>query len=58
MAGKPIVTDVLIIGSGPIGSTYARFLAGEGKKVAMIDAGPQLSARPGAHQLNAVRYQH
>lgn len=51
-------TDVLIIGSGPVGSTFARVIVEESKKkVLMIDAGPQLSPTPGWHQKNAYVYQ-
>jgi pyranose oxidase len=50
-------TEVLVIGSGPIGCTFARFLVGEGRRVLMVDAGPQYSARPGAHLKNAFAYQ-
>ena len=50
-------TDVLIIGSGPLGSTYARILAMDGHEVTMIDAGPQLDRRPGRHMLNAFVHQ-
>ena len=49
--------DVLIIGSGPIGCTFARKLVEAGHKVLMIDAGAQLSKRPGAHLKNAFLYQ-
>ncbi|HEV8716261.1 MAG TPA: GMC oxidoreductase [Candidatus Binatia bacterium] len=58
MSSQNCETDVLIIGSGPIGATYARFLVSQGKRVVMIDAGPQLSARPGWHLVNSFRYQH
>ena len=51
-------TDVIIIGSGPLGSTYARILAGDGHRVTMIDAGAQLSKRPGEHLLNQNVFQH
>ncbi len=50
--------DVLIIGSGPIGSTYARILVGSGRTVTMVDAGPQLSPVPGSHLRNERRYQY
>ena len=50
-------TDVLVVGSGPIGATFARTLAAAGKKVIVVDAGPQHSARPGEHLKNAFVYQ-
>ncbi|HVT89405.1 MAG TPA: GMC oxidoreductase [Tepidisphaeraceae bacterium] len=49
--------DVLIIGAGPAGSTYATVLARNGKKVLMIDAGPQFSQRPGRCVKNTFAYQ-
>ncbi len=55
--------DVLIVGSGPVGCTFARKLVlnddgtPRGIKVLMIDAGDFLSARPGEHQKNAFLYQ-
>jgi pyranose oxidase len=51
-------TDVLIIGSGALGATYARLLAGDGRKITMVDSGAQMSRRPGEHLLNAFVYQH
>lgn len=50
--------DVLVIGTGAVGATYARCLGGWGRQVTMIDAGPQLRSRPGRHLLNTFRYQH
>ncbi len=48
-SSETIHTDVLIVGSGPIGATAARRLVEGGKRVLMIEAGPKLSERPGAH---------
>jgi choline dehydrogenase-like flavoprotein len=43
--------DVAIVGSGPTGATYARVICDllPGAKVLVVEAGPQLSAVPGAH---------
>ncbi|KAL4876998.1 hypothetical protein BJY04DRAFT_222501 [Aspergillus karnatakaensis] len=52
--------DVLIIGSGPIGATYAReILKGwtESPSVVMVETGAQESKIPGDHKKNAVVYQ-
>ncbi|WP_055405121.1 MULTISPECIES: GMC oxidoreductase [unclassified Mycobacterium] len=49
--------DVLVVGSGPIGATFARTLVEAGRKVIVIDAGAQHSARPGEHLKNAFVYQ-
>ncbi len=54
---EPTHTDVLVIGTGPLGSTFVRILAADGRKVTMIDAGPQLGRRPGRHMLNAFVHQ-
>lgn len=52
-----IRTDVLIAGAGPAGSTYARILAGAGRRTLMLDTGPQYSRRPGECLKNAFIYQ-
>jgi pyranose oxidase len=60
MATRPsrdISTDVLIVGSGPIGCTYARCLIQAGRQVLMVEAGSQHSKRPGEHLKNAFVYQ-
>lgn len=49
--------DVLIVGSGPVGATYARKLVEAGRSVYMVDAGAKLSTRPGAHLKNSFLYQ-
>ena len=57
MGEQNLKTDVLVIGSGPIGATFARLLGDAGRNVVMIDTGPQLSTRPGWHLANAFIYQ-
>lgn len=57
MSHNDIHTDVLIIGSGAVGATFARLLARMGRKITMLEAGKQLSDRPGEHLRNAFRYQ-
>jgi len=54
---ETLEVDVLIIGSGPIGSTFARCLVPHGRRVLMIDAGAQRSVVPGEHLKNAFVYQ-
>ena len=54
---EPKDVDVLVVGSGPLGSTFARKLIEGGREVFMIDAGAQLSQRPGWHLKNSYLYQ-
>jgi pyranose oxidase len=49
--------QVLIVGAGPAGSAFAHVLAKAGLKVLMVDAGPQLSDRPGRVVKNTFAYQ-
>lgn len=53
----PIETEVLVIGAGPAGSTYARFLAEAGKRVLLLDTGAQFGPRPGVNLKNSFAYQ-
>jgi pyranose oxidase len=60
MSARPtenLEVDVLIVGSGPVGCTFARKLVEAGRSVHMVDAGPQMSRRPGEHLKNAYQYQ-
>jgi pyranose oxidase len=49
--------DILVIGAGPAGSTYARILAENGRKVTMLDMGPQYSKIPGENLKNSFPLQ-
>jgi pyranose oxidase len=57
MSPQTVTVDTLVVGSGPIGATFARRLVEAGRDVWMIDAGAQLSERPGAHLKNSFLYQ-
>ncbi|HWG97811.1 MAG TPA: pyranose oxidase [Pilimelia sp.] len=57
MHDETIRVDALIVGSGPVGCTYARELVGAGRRVLMVDAGASLSERAGEHLKNAYLYQ-
>lgn len=50
-------TDVFVVGTGPAGSTFARFLVPAGFRVVMADAGAQFSPRPGENLKNSFAYQ-
>lgn len=49
--------DVLIVGSGPLGCTFARKLYEKGRSIFMIDVGAKLSQVPGWHLKNSFLYQ-
>ena len=48
--------DTVIVGSGPIGSTFARVLSEQAPhaRVLLVEAGPQLTEVPGLHVKNIV----
>lgn len=50
----PESVDVVIVGSGPAGATYARILSerAPGATIAMFEVGPTVSDPPGAHVKN------
>ncbi|KAF3023517.1 hypothetical protein E8E14_007863 [Neopestalotiopsis sp. 37M] len=47
-----IETEVLIVGSGPVGATYARKLVDAGIEVLMVEIGAQETPIPGDHKKN------
>ncbi len=51
--------DILIIGSGPVGATYARIIAEQKPhaKILMIDAGPKVSEKMGQHIKNITDHE-
>jgi choline dehydrogenase-like flavoprotein len=52
----PDSVDVVIVGSGPTGATYARILSEDapGVSIAMFEVGPTVSDPPGAHVKNIM----
>ena len=48
------VYDVVVVGSGPVGSAFARTFAdvSPGASILLVEAGPQLSGTPGRHVRN------
>lgn len=48
--------DIVIVGSGPVGATFARLLTHRLKdfKIVMLEAGPRLTSRAGMHVKNIV----
>ena len=54
MSFSPSQFDILIVGSGPVGATFARLLAEQlpHAKILMMELGPQLTARAGLNLKN------
>ena len=48
--------DVLVVGSGSLGTTVARRLAEHGRTVLILVQGPAISDPPGSHVRNAARF--
>ena len=52
----PSDADVVIVGSGPLGTAAARRLAEHGLNVLIVEQGPAISDPPGSHTRNAARF--
>lgn len=50
-------TDVLVVGSGPLGTAAARRLAEHGRSVLILEQGPAITDPPASHVRNASRFQ-
>ena len=50
-------TDVLVVGSGPLGTAAARRLAEHGRSVLILEQGPSITDPPASHVRNAPRFQ-
>lgn len=50
-------SDIIIIGSGPVGASCARNLAEKGLNVLILEAGEAISTPPGSHLRNQLKYQ-
>ena len=50
-------TDVVVIGSGPLGVAAARRLAEHGRSVLILEQGPAVTNPPGSHVRNTPRFQ-
>jgi choline dehydrogenase-like flavoprotein len=51
------MTDVVVVGSGPLGAVVARRCAEAGRHVLLVEQGPAISEPAGSHVRNAQRYQ-
>ena len=50
-------SDVLVVGSGPLGTATARRLAELGRSVLILEQGPPITDPPGSHVRNAPRFE-
>ncbi|KAK4663383.1 hypothetical protein QC763_608060 [Podospora pseudopauciseta] len=51
------LTSASVVGSGPLGATFAKILVNDGHTVLMVEAGAEESKKRGEHKKNAVRFQ-